>query len=305
MLSKTLLIAHFSQITSIILWTGAIVVTKIITKDYSPFLVVPMQMLIGALIVLLIFPFFRIKINSKSFLSGVIFGLIAPGLAFSFFMYASTKTDAVSMIVFWSLLPLLTPFFGRIILSEKTSPVLYVGLLVAILGTYTLIYMRTSQGSSNLMGNILALCGVSCSIIGHIIGRSFNKKHLKPLDMALGQIFGATITSSIILILNIIFFGLENLNQFKLKELIFLPEFIYLVIFATSINFILYNFALSKIPVAWVSFYSVFIPPIGAILSFFLLDEMITNYDSLAIIIIIIGGLIPSVHKLIKRQSYG
>ena len=123
--------------------------------------------------------------------------------------------------------------------------------------------------------------------------------------MALGQIFGATITSSIILILNIIFFELETLDQFKLKELIFLPEFIYLVIFATSINFILYNFALSKIPVAWVSFYSVFIPPIGVILSFFLLDEMITNYDSLAIIIIIIGGLIPSVHKLIKQQSYG
>ena len=40
------------------------------------------------------------------------------------------------------------------------------------------------------------------------------------------------------------------------------------------------------------------------ILSFFLLDEMITNYDSLAIIIIM-GGLIPTVHKLIKQQSYG
>ena len=41
------------------------------------------------------------------------------------------------------------------------------------------------------------------------------------------------------------------------------------------------------------------------ILSFFLLDEVVTTYDSIAIIIIIMGGLIPSVHKLIKQQSYG
>ena len=91
---------------------------------------------------------------------------------------------------------------------------------------------------------------------------------------------------------------------FSLSDLIVLEIFIYLVIFPTSINFIFYNFALSIIPVAWISFYSAFIPPIGMILSFFLLDEMITNYDSLAIIIIM-GGLIPTVHKLIKQQSYG
>ncbi len=305
MLITSSFLAHLSQITSIILWTGAIVVTKILTKEFSPFVVVPTQMLIGTILVLLIFFIFKLKVNLKSFISGVIFGLIAPGLAFSFFMYASTKTDAVSMIVFWSLLPLLTPFFGRIVLSEKTSPILYVGLVVAILGTYILIYMRTSQGSSDLIGNILALCGVGCSIIGHIIGRRFNKIHLKPLDMALGQIFGATITSSVILIINITFFGLETNSLLKLKELFFIPEFIYLVIFATSINFILYNFALSKIPVAWVSFYSVFIPPLGAIFSFFLLNEAINEYDSIAIIIIIVGGLIPSIQKLIKQHRYG
>ena len=305
MLITSSLLAHLSQITSIILWTGAIVVTKILTKEFSPFLVVPTQMLIGTILVLLIFLIFKLKVNLKSFISGVIFGLIAPGLAFSFFMYASTKTDAVSMIVFWSLLPLLTPFFGRIVLSEMTSPVLYVGLAVAILGTYILIYMRTSHGSSDLIGNVLALCGVGCSIIGHIIGRRFNKIHLKPLDMALGQIFGATITSSVILIINIIFFGLETNNLLKLKELFFIPEFIYLVIFATSINFILYNFALSKIPVAWVSFYSVFIPPLGAIFSFFLLNEAINKYDLIAILIIIVGGLIPSIQKLIIQHRYG
>ena len=302
MINQTI-IAHISQITSIILWTGAIVVTKIITKDFSPFFIVPAQMFFGTILIFISLLIFRHKFNFKSFKSGVVFGLVAPGLAFSFFMYASTKTDAVSMIVFWSLLPLLTPLFGRLILSEITSPILYVGLVIAILGTYILIYMRTSQGSSDLVGNILALCGVCCSIIGHIIGRGFNKKHLKPLDMALGQIFGATITSTIILIINILIFDLNN-NSF-LEELIFKPEFIYLVVFATLINFILYNFALSIIPVAWVSFYSVFIPPIGAILSFLLLDEMITNYDSMAIILIIIGGLIPSIHKLIKQYRYG
>ena len=93
------------------MWTVAIVVTKIITVEISPFIIVPLQMLLGTLLLFSYFIILRKPINLNSFYSGVIFGLIAPGMAFSFFMFASTKTDALSMIVFWSLLPLLTPIY--------------------------------------------------------------------------------------------------------------------------------------------------------------------------------------------------
>ena len=196
------ILGHLSQIISINLWTGAIVVTKIITIEISPFIIVPLQMLLGTILLFSYFIILRKPINLNSFYSGVIFGLIAPGMAFSFFMFASTKTDALSLIVFWSLLPLLTPIFGRIFLSESISPFLYFGLLIAVIGSYILISNRSLSGTSNLFGNLLAFCGVLCSITGHIIGRKFNKKHLKPEEMALGQVFGATITSNILLIIN-------------------------------------------------------------------------------------------------------
>ena len=290
-------LGHLSQIISINLWTGAIVVTKIITIEISPFIIVPLQMLLGTMLLFSYFIILRKPINLNSFYSGVIFGLIAPGMAFSFFMFASTKTDALSMIVFWSLLPLLTPIFGRIFLSESISPFLYFGLLIAVIGSYILISNRSLSGTSNLFGNLLAFCGVLCSITGHIIGRKFNKKHLKPEEMALGQVFGATITSTILLIINLFIFDLNILSISEIYYLTTMPVFIYLVIFATSLNFLLYNFALSRIPVAWVSFYSIFIPPLGVIFSYFILNEIITKFDFYAIIIIFIGSTIPLLQK--------
>ena len=290
-------LGHLSQIISINLWTVAIVVTKIITVEISPFIIVPLQMLLGTLLLFSYFIILRKPINLNSFYSGVIFGLIAPGMAFSFFMFASTKTDALSMIVFWSLLPLLTPIFGRIFLSESISPFLYFGLLIAVIGSYILISNRSLSGTSNLFGNLLAFCGVLCSITGHIIGRKFNKKHLKPEEMALGQVFGATITSTILLIINLFIFDLNMLNVSEIYNLTTMPVFIYLVVFATALNFLLYNFALSRIPVAWVSFYSIFIPPLGVIFSYFILNEIITKFDFYAIIIIFIGSTIPLLQK--------
>ena len=290
-------LGHLSQIISINLWTVAIVVTKIITVEISPFIIVPLQMLLGTLLLFSYFIILRKPINLNGFYSGVIFGLIAPGMAFSFFMFASTKTDALSMIVFWSLLPLLTPIFGRIFLSESISPFLYFGLLIAVIGSYILISNRSLSGTSNLFGNLLAFCGVLCSITGHIIGRKFNKKHLKPEEMALGQVFGATITSTILLIINLFIFDLNMLNVSEIYNLTTMPVFIYLVVFATALNFLLYNFALSRIPVAWVSFYSIFIPPLGVIFSYFILNEIITKFDLYAIIIIFIGSTIPLLQK--------
>lgn len=290
-------LGHLTQIISINLWTGAIVVTKIITVEISPFIIVPLQMLLGTMLLFSYFIILRKPINLNSFYSGVIFGLIAPGMAFSFFMFASTKTDALSMIVFWSLLPLLTPIFGRIFLSESISPFLYFGLLIAVIGSYILISNRSLSGTSNLFGNLLAFCGVLCSITGHIIGRKFNKKHLKPEEMALGQVFGATITSTILLIINLFIFDLNMLNVSEIYNLTTMPVFIYLVVFATALNFLLYNFALSRIPVAWVSFYSIFIPPLGVIFSYFILNEIITKFDFYAIIIIFIGSTIPLLQK--------
>jgi len=287
------------------LWTGALVVSKIITKDNSPLLIVPLQMSIGTIIIYLFIILSNKKLDLNVFYSGIIFGLVAPGMAFSLFMIASTKTDAISIIIFWSLIPLLTPVFGKIFLSEIISPILYLGLSIALIGSFFLIQMRTSYGSSNIDGNIIALGGVFCSIIGHILGRGFNLKHSKPIDMALGQVFGATITSSLILFIYLMFdqHELEIIHFENILEILVQPSFVYLTIFATALNFTLYNFALSKIPVAWVSFYSVFIPPLGAILSYYILNEALFINDVIAISVVLIGGLIPSMHKIIFLKT--
>ena len=287
------------------LWTGALVVSKILTTDNSPLLIVPLQMSIGTIIIYLFIILSNKKLDLNGFYSGIIFGLVAPGMAFSLFMIASTKTDAISIIIFWSLIPLLTPVFGKIFLSEIISPILYLGLSIALIGSFFLIQMRTSYGSSNIDGNIIALGGVCCSIIGHILGRGFNIKHSKPIDMALGQVFGATITSSLILFIYLMFdqHELEIIHFENILEILVQPSFVYLTIFATALNFTLYNFALSKIPVAWVSFYSVFIPPLGAILSYYILNEALFINDVIAISVVLIGGLIPSMHKIIFLKT--
>ena len=97
--------------------------------------------------------------------------------------------------------------------------------------------------------------------------------------------------------INLLFFDLNFLSVSEIYSLATMPVFIYLVIFATCLNFLLYNFALSRIPVAWVSFYSIFIPPLGVIFSYFILNEIITKFDLYAIIIIFIGSTIPLLHK--------
>jgi drug/metabolite transporter (DMT)-like permease len=150
---------------------------------------------------------------------------------------------------------------------------------------------------------MIAAAGVFCSLCGHILGRGLNRKYLKPLDMALGQIAGAAIVSSLMGFGYFLYVDFEESIFDLMGDLITFPIFLYLVIFATVINFPLYNFALSKIPVAWVSLYAVFVAPIGALFSNYFLNEPISQKDIIAIFIILSGVLIPSIHK-IRREKF-
>ena len=303
LLDKNPLVGHVAQILSIILWTGGLVAMKPASTFAPPLLVVPAQMILGTIILFIFVLLIQWKINYSSFVAGIGFGALAPGLAFTLNMIAATKTDILTITILWGLIPLLSPLLGRLFLSEPIVPSLYLGACVAVLGTFWLVTMRTSTGVSSLLGNMIAAAGVFCSLCGHILGRGLNRKYLKPLDMALGQIAGAAIVSSLMGFGYFLYVAFEESIFDLMGDLITFPIFLYLVIFATVINFPLYNFALSKIPVAWVSLYAVFVAPIGALFSNYFLNEPISQKDIIAIFIILSGVLIPSIHK-IRREKF-
>ncbi|MGH3088527.1 MAG: DMT family transporter [Rubrobacteraceae bacterium] len=95
---------------------------------------------------------------------------VALGAHFGFWVSSLDYTSVAASVVLVTSSPIFVAILAHVFLGERTSPVSFVGILVALAGT-VVIASDDAVGSAALLGNMLALAGAATFAVYVLTGR--------------------------------------------------------------------------------------------------------------------------------------
>lgn len=165
-------------------------------------------------------------------------------LHFLLWMTSLEHTSVASSVVLVTTQPLFVFLFSILFLREQPTKGMWLGLLLALLGSVVVVFIGADGGESRLFGNLLALGGAVMMAAYFMLGRELRKD--LPLSLYSALVYGS---SSIILALYIVFKGLPWTGYEPQTWLVF----ILLAFVPTILGHNSLNWALKYLPATMVS----------------------------------------------------
>jgi drug/metabolite transporter (DMT)-like permease len=108
--------------------------------------------------------------RGRALYAGVASG-VALGAHFGFWISSLDYTSVAASVVLVSTQPVFVAVLAYLLFGERTSPLSFLGIVMAIAGTAVIAFDRT-VGSAAVLGNVLALVGAVTVAVYVLIGRS-------------------------------------------------------------------------------------------------------------------------------------
>ena len=271
----------------VILWSSAFITSKVIVDNASPFASLSFRFILVGLGFLL----FSIYLNEKIFvkfryiieasLSGILFhGLYLGGVFYSISIGLPASISALIV----SMHPILTNIFAGPILNEKVTWKQWIGIIFAFSGALIVLGFD--------IGETIPLLGVAASFIALLAVTSatiFQKKLSNRLPLSVSN-FYQSIGASIFLFFIMFLFE----KQFILFNYNFILSMGWQIIAVSFGAFTILMYLIKKGTASETSNLFFLVPPISALMAWLFLNEIITNYDILGLIITTSGVYIAT-----------
>ena len=277
-----------------LIWASAFFNIKIATYSYGPMTIAFFRILFGAIPVVLLCLYKKIKIEafSKDWLWFASIGTINLVIPFFLIAYGVQKVQSNLAAILMASTPLsatvLAHFFTK---KEKINFTKTIGVLVGFFGIVFLFSDNILINNENFFYALMILFGSTFYVVGGLLTLKISKKKNENVTASI-LIWGA------IVILPITIFVEQpwNLNP-RLDSTISL---IYLGIFPTGIAWLLRFRILKKNGLVFQAQVAYLIPIFGVVLGYIFLSEIITTKALIALIAVIIG--IYFVKQSIKKN---
>jgi len=266
-----------------LIWASAFFNIKIATYSYGPITIAFFRILFGALPIIILCLYKKIKIEafSKDWLWFASIGVINLVIPFFLIAYGVQKVQSNLAAILMASTPLsatiLAHFFTR---NEKINFTKLIGVLVGFFGIILLFSESVLINKENFFFALMILLGSTFYVIGGLLTLKISKKH------------NENVTASILIWGSIVIFPITmfieqpwNLNP-RLDSTISL---IYLGIFPTGIAWLLRFRILKKNGLVFQAQVAYLIPIFGVILGYIFLKEMITFKILISLVAVIIG----------------
>jgi drug/metabolite transporter (DMT)-like permease len=216
-------------------------------------------------------------------------GIAEPCLYFLLETSALQYTTAGQAGVITATLPLLASVAAFMMLKERIGKSQIIGFIIAILGCagLSMAAQNGEHASNPLLGNTLEFLAMIC---GAVYSTSIRK---------LSTRYSALVLTSFQAFVGVIFFGPLAL-QHEMPANIPLFQwgnFIYLATIVTIGAYWLYNWAISRVPVALATAYINLIPVFTLLLAFWLLNERLNFWQCLACAAVFVGVVISQLPR--------
>ncbi len=267
-----------------IIWSSTFVIVKLGLETLGPLTIAGLRYLIGALVLL---PFLLVRKSfdipvpkhlwPKLILIGISSYTIGNGALFWGLKYIPATTGSFLM----SLIPLFILFGGAILLKEIPSKWQFLGVILSLVGSG--IFFSSGLTTGEPEGFLILIVGLLGFMAFSILGREVARD--KQLDTLRLTTLPLLIGGSVSLVLALAVEGVPSLtwNGFLIVS--------WLAVINTALGYVLYNHALRELTALELSMVLNLSPFFTAVMSWLLLDEVVTLMQILGMLIVI-GGVI-------------
>ena len=253
----------------------------LVVQIAPPLSISALRFLIAGLIAVSIAYFLgqRAKFTHKQWLAIILFGLCQNAIYLGFFFMAMAKIEASVASIIASSMPLLVAFVLVTVFKDKLSILGYSGLIIGFLGVVLIMFSRLSNGI-NIVGIIQCVLGVLALTIATLSVKSASTGGNLFMVVGLQMLVGSAA-------LSIPAFALETWDVVWDKKVILAFAYTIVVpgIIATYIWFLL----VERIGATKAATFHFLNPFFGVAIAAMLLDEKLSYYDMIGVVIIMLG----------------
>ena len=266
-----------------LIWASAFFNIKIATYSFGPVTIAFLRVFFGAIPVLLLCYFKKIKIEafSKDWHWFAMIGFINLVAPFFLIAYGVKSVQSNLAAILMSTTPLSSTVLGHLYLkNEKFNFVKTIGILIGFSGIVFLFSDNLLIDENNFFSALLILLGSTCYVIGGVLTLKISKKK------------NENVTGSILIWATIILIPLVSLIEqpWNLEpRLDSTISVIYLGLVSTGIAWLLRFKILVKNGLIFQSQVSYLIPIFGTILSYIFLKEIITVKVFISLVAVVVG----------------
>ena len=266
-----------------LIWASAFFNIKIATYSYGPLTIAFLRIFLGAIPVVLLCYFKKIKIEafSKDWYWFASIGIINLVIPFFLIAYGVKNVQSNLAAILMASTPLsasvLAHFFTK---NEKINLIKTIGVLLGFSGIVFLFSDNILINKNNFTSALLILCGSTFYVIGGLLTLKISNKKNENVTASI-LIWGS-------LILLPISFFIEQPWNFS-PRLDSTISLLYLGVFSTGIAWLLRFYILKHNGLVFQAQVAYLIPIFGVVLGFLILGELITPKVIISMLAVIIG----------------
>ncbi len=277
------LLDYFLLILLALIWASAFFNIKIATYSFGPITIAFLRVFFGAIPVLLLCYYKKIKIEafSKDWYWFAMIGFINLVAPFFLIAYGVQSVQSNLAAILMSTTPLSSTVLGHFYTkNEKFNFIKTIGILIGFSGVLYLFSDNILINENNFFSAILILLGSTCYVIGGVLTLKISKKKNE-------NVTGSILIWAVLILIPIVSIIEQPWNVSpRLDSTI---SVIYLGLVSTGIAWLLRFRILVNNGLIFQSQVSYFIPIFGTILSYIFLRELITFKVLISLIAVSVG----------------
>ena len=278
-----------------LIWASAFFNIKIATYSFGPITIAFLRVLFGAIPVLLLCYYKKIKIEafSKDWHWFAMIGFINLVAPFFLIAYGVQLVQSNLAAILMSTTPLSSTVLGHFYTkNEKFNFIKTIGILIGFSGILYLFFDNILINENNFFSTLLILLGSTCYVIGGVLTLKISKKKNE-------NVTGSILIWAVIILIPIVSIIEQPWNVTPRLDSII--SVIYLGLVSTGIAWLLRFRILVNNGLIFQSQVSYLIPIFGTILSYIFLKELITFNVLISLIAVSVG--IYFVRKADNKES--
>lgn len=268
-----------------LMWSSSYAAIKLGVDTIASMPLVAGRMIIGASIMLLVLKFRGMSLSKEkdAWISYAFTGLVGSVIPFLLITYGEHHVESGLAAILMGISPVATVLLAHVVLSdENLTTRSVVGVFVGLSGLVLLVGL---DALTSIGGHVLAQLAIIAAAICYSISTIYIKRKATrpPLEMAAGSM----LVGAVCIVTATIIFG--NPAPMVMPSAGSMMAVLYLGVFPTALATLIYFFLVPRLGANRMSQVNFAVPIGGALIGIFLLDEIITPENALALTVIMIA----------------
>jgi len=280
-----------------VFWSFSFIWTRVAIHSFHPMTLITLRLVIASVLLFIVAKSSGKlqKLRREDFKWFILLAFFEPFLYYVGETYGLTTVESTLAAVIISTIPLFAPVLAFVILRERIGWATIIGILVSLIGVFFVIYEPGGGFKANPWGVALMFMAVFSAICYATVLRKI-PTHYNNMNV----IFYQSLLGLIFFIPTFFLTDYPTIQSLKVtNESLF--ALLMLSVFASVIAFVLFAGAVRKVGVTRTNVFVNLIPVFTAILSWMILDEIITISKWFGIAVVVVGLFVS---QWGKRKSF-